>query len=366
MQVVWSGPPFGRAETCIKTVSVQPFWVQYSAYVPIVEKLETEVVGDEALAKITRSGFPGTAFHIPVPVAARVVALYWQMVWSGPAFGLAVTDTETVSLHVLVVQMYLYVPLTLKFLMVVVGLAGVVMVDVPGFPDRAVHVPVPVPAIVVVPPGSRAQLTVLPGPPLGPMVTCMVSVHPFDIHISLSDPVPLKPIAGVILSYGLVKVIESGLVESESHSLNPPVLCAASATTDLLQTIWSGPALGLAVTTIATVSMQVAVVQAYLYTPTVEKVVIVVDGLVGVVIVDVPGFPARVVHVPVPIAAIVADPPGRGTQLTVLSGPPFGDILTIMVSEHAPTVHISVSMPVPLKPNAVVVLSAELAKLIVS
>jgi hypothetical protein len=57
--------------------------------------------------------------------------------------------------------------------------------------------------------------------------------------------------------------------------------------------------------------------------------VIVVVGDIEEVIVDVPGFVARAVHVPVPVAAIVADPPGRIIQLTVWSGPALGLAVTV-------------------------------------
>jgi hypothetical protein len=66
--------------------------------------------------------------------------------------------------------------------MVVVGLVAVVIVAVPGLAGEAmaVHVPVPVPAIVAVPPGRVAQLTTWSGPALGLAVTTMdaVSVQP--------------------------------------------------------------------------------------------------------------------------------------------------------------------------------------------
>jgi hypothetical protein len=56
--------------------------------------------------------------------------------------------------------MKLYVPAELKVVIVVVGEVGVVMVAVPGLPVCAVHVPVPVAAIIAEPPGSVIQLTV--------------------------------------------------------------------------------------------------------------------------------------------------------------------------------------------------------------
>jgi hypothetical protein len=65
---------------------------------------------------------------------------------------------------------------------VVVGLVGVVMVEVPGLAGEpiAVQVPVPVPAMVAVPPGNTAQVTVWSGPAFGLAVTVIsaVSVQP--------------------------------------------------------------------------------------------------------------------------------------------------------------------------------------------
>jgi hypothetical protein len=72
--------------------------------------------------------------------------------------------------------------------------------------------------------------------------------------------------------------------------------------------------------------------------------VIVVVGLVGVVIVAMPGLLTTAVHVPVPVAAIVAVPPGRTTQLTVWSGPASGLVVTITSAEsaHVPLVQIKI------------------------
>ena len=71
-------------------------------------------------------------------------------------------------------------------------------------------------------------------------------------------------------------------------------------------TVWSTPALGLAVTVTMAVSEQpLAFVQMKLYVPAAVNV-IVVAGLVGVLMVAGLGFDACAVHVPVPVAAIVA------------------------------------------------------------
>jgi hypothetical protein len=60
--------------------------------------------------------------------------------------------TAAVSEHpVELVHRKLYVPIVLKPVIVVVGLVVLVMVAVPGLPESAVQVPVPVAAIVAVP-----------------------------------------------------------------------------------------------------------------------------------------------------------------------------------------------------------------------
>ena len=68
---------------------------------------------------------------------------------------------------------------------VVVGLVVDVMVEVPGLPAIAVHVPAPVAAIAVLPPGSNAHVTVWSGPALGLAVTttAAVSVQPPLVQI---------------------------------------------------------------------------------------------------------------------------------------------------------------------------------------
>ena len=67
-----------------------------------------------------------------------------------------------------------------------------------------------------------------------------------------------------------------------------------------------------------------------------------VVALPGVLIVAVPGLFGDEVQVPLPAAAMVADPPGSIAQLTVWSGPALGLVLTVTaaVSVHAPLVQI--------------------------
>ena len=67
-------------------------------------------------------------------------------------------------------------PATLNVVIEVVGEVDVVIVAVPGFPACAVQVPVPVPDIVVLPPGSIAHTTFLSAPASGFAVTTTTAV----------------------------------------------------------------------------------------------------------------------------------------------------------------------------------------------
>jgi uncharacterized membrane protein YjfL (UPF0719 family) len=121
------------------------------------------LAGLVGVVMIAVPGLPVCAVHDPVPAAAIVALppgnIAHVIVWSGPALGFAVTTTDAVSEHPPFVQIKLYVPATLNVVMVVVALVEFVIVAVPGFPACAVHVPVPVAAIVAKPPGRIAQLT---------------------------------------------------------------------------------------------------------------------------------------------------------------------------------------------------------------
>ena len=147
------------------------------------------VVGLVGVVMVDVPGLVPKAVHVPVPVAAIVAEppgrVAQLIVLSGPAFGLAVTTTAAVSEHDPFVKMKLYVPATVNVVIVVVGLAGVVIVAVPGLPVCAVHVPVPVPAIVAEPPGSVAQLTVLSGPALGLAVTTTAAVSEHEPFVQI-------------------------------------------------------------------------------------------------------------------------------------------------------------------------------------
>jgi len=149
-QMVWSVPAFGFAVTFIRTVSLQPLSDQYKVYVPAAVKPETDVVGDVVLAKVTTVGFEAAVVHVPVPIAAIAVVEYWQMVWSGPAFGLAVTFIRTVSLHPLSDQYKVYVPAALKPETEVVGDMLLTKNTAAGFNAALVHVPIPDAVIAMV------------------------------------------------------------------------------------------------------------------------------------------------------------------------------------------------------------------------
>ena len=77
---------------------------------------------------------------------------------------------------------------------------------------------------------------------------------------------------------------------------------------------------------------------------------IVVVGLVGVVMVAVPGLPACAVHVPAPVAAMVAVPPGKDAQVTVSFGPPFtpaGPATLTVADDVQPKASVTVTVSIP-------------------
>ena len=97
-------------------------------------------------------GLLPAADHVPVPDAAIVTeppgSTTQLSICSGPALGCADTVTLVLSAHEPLLNMKTYVPTVLKFVIVVVGEVGFVIVAVPILLIEAVQVPVPVPAIV--------------------------------------------------------------------------------------------------------------------------------------------------------------------------------------------------------------------------
>lgn len=145
LQIVWSGPALGLAVTITNAVSLQLLDVQVYLYVPAVVNPLIEVVGDVVLAITVVAGFPARAAQTPVPVAAIVAVLFWQMVSSGPALGFEVTYTFMLSTHrVSEVHMKIYLPEVLNPVIDVVFEVGVTIVVVAGLLADAVHVPTPV------------------------------------------------------------------------------------------------------------------------------------------------------------------------------------------------------------------------------
>jgi len=103
-QKLWSGPALGLAVTVTAIVSVHPPDVHMKLYMPARENPLMTVFGDEGESISAVAGLVGNAVHVPIPVAAIVLVEYWQIVWSGPALGLAITITLAVSLHPFSVQ----------------------------------------------------------------------------------------------------------------------------------------------------------------------------------------------------------------------------------------------------------------------
>jgi hypothetical protein len=137
---VLSAPALGFAVITMLAVSVQPLaLVQMKLYVPAALKVVIVVVGLVAVVMVAVPGLPVCALHVPVPTPDIVTdppgSTTQDNELSAPALGFAVTTTAAVSVHPLaLVQMKLYVPATLKVVIVVVGLVVLVMVAVPGLP----------------------------------------------------------------------------------------------------------------------------------------------------------------------------------------------------------------------------------------
>jgi hypothetical protein len=215
----------------------------------------------------------------------------------------------------------------------VVAAVGAVMIAVPGLPVRAVHVPVPVALIAADPPGNIAQLTVLSAPAFGFAVTdiATVSVQPDAfVHIYLYVPAAVKPVILVVGLAGAAMVAVPGLPVMAVHVPAPVAVIAAVPPGSMAQfTVLSAPAVGLAVMATDAVSLHPdALVQINLYVPAVVNPVMLVVALLAFAMLAVPGLPVIAVHVPVPVAAMAAVPPGSAAQLTAISAPAFGFAVT--------------------------------------
>ena len=75
------------------TIMVSP--AHTKRYAPGTVNPDIVVVGDDGFVMVVACGFDARAVHVPVPVAAMVVVLSRQSVWSGPA------DAYTVHPYIL-------------------------------------------------------------------------------------------------------------------------------------------------------------------------------------------------------------------------------------------------------------------------
>jgi len=101
-------PALGGAVTVTIAVSVHEPLVHTKPKVPVVLNEVMVVVGLDVDVMVAVPGFPERAAQVPVPLAAIVADPLEQAIWSAPAFGLADTTIEAVSVHPLpLVQMKL-------------------------------------------------------------------------------------------------------------------------------------------------------------------------------------------------------------------------------------------------------------------
>lgn len=177
------------------------------------------------------------------------------------------------------------------------------------------HVPVPVPAIVAEPPGSVIQLRVWSAPAFGLVVTVIVAVSEQPavlVHLSEYTPAAVKPLTMAVgeVAGEIVAVPGAGVIR-----LQMPVPVAAivvlppGSTTQ--ETVWSAPALALPDTTTSAVSTHTPLPQVNIYVPAALKLCMILAGDAGEEIVAVPGAGVSSVQVPVPLPAIVTEPPGK-------------------------------------------------------
>ena len=138
------------------------------------------VVGEEGFVMVTTAGLPLSWDQVPVPMAAMVAVEYWQVVWSGPAFGFAVTVTYIVSVQMLLDHTYPYMPATVKPVIVVVSLVRLAITVVAGLVERMLHVPVPIDAVVTVLYWQIVWSS--PAELIGVTSTFIESVHPLFVH----------------------------------------------------------------------------------------------------------------------------------------------------------------------------------------
>ncbi len=93
------------AVTVTFIVSRPLLWTQTNLYVPATVKPDMVEVVLVSFEKAVAAGLDDNALHVPLPLAAIVAVLRWQMVWSGPAAGQLsiVTGFDTAAIHPLLI-----------------------------------------------------------------------------------------------------------------------------------------------------------------------------------------------------------------------------------------------------------------------
>jgi hypothetical protein len=348
-QIVWSDPAFGLAVTCTCTVSVHPFAVHTKPYMPATVNPVMGVVALLGFDMEVLAGFVDNADQVPVPAASITAAVNWQTVSSGPALPLPITFTIIVSVQPLTVHMKPYAPLLSNPLTVVLERAESASLATDGLDESSDQTPVPTPASVAI----VLVQTVSSAPAFGFAVTLIttVSLHsPPSVHTRLYAPGAVKPVTVVVGELIFVNVTVAGLPARVPHS---PVPIADMVADEYSQMVWSDPALARDATFTITVSVQPFTVHTYLYAPVFTKLVIVVVADEGVVILVIEGLPGTMLQVPVPTPAIVT----VVFWQIVWSGPALGLGVTVIstVSEHGPAVKTNLYTPEEVKPVIVVV-----------
>jgi hypothetical protein len=141
---------------------------------------------------------------------------------------------------------------------VVVGEKGALIVAVPGLPVAAVHVPIPVAAIVAVFPGHGPLVAISSGPALGlPItITVAVSVCPPIVQMNWYIPGALNSVIVVLALSGEVIVAVPGFPAKAVHTPVPKAAIVAVPPGNIAHgTVWSGPAEKLQLTTVTLADM---------------------------------------------------------------------------------------------------------------
>ena len=119
-------------------------------------------------------------------------------------------------------------------MIVVVGEDGLVIVEAPGFVERALHVPVPAPAMVTVLLPPEEHIKMLAPPLLIPTYISTVSGQPpVLVHIKLYIPAVVKPDMADVGLDGFVIVVADGLPGTVVQVPEPVAANDVEAPTDI-------------------------------------------------------------------------------------------------------------------------------------